>query len=298
MDIKQILEQAGKDILTEETLNSIQSAVNSIVEKKVAERTNLVVESALEEQDEKHGAQANRMIKAIDEDHTKKMVRLAKAIEENHKAKLKNIQSVYEKKLFKKADIVRDQLVESISSFLDNYVERKLPRKQIQEAAKANYLKGVLDEARSVLGVDDRIVNENFKSAIKDGAQQIESLRKENQELKKTKALAESKRLIAEKTANMPKQMAEYVRRRFEGKSPSFIKENFSFVVKMFNEKEEKQKFSVVNESRSRKPNVDFEGVQNEDYTNNQNLINEEAEYIDPIMASYLDGLGANRGNY
>ena len=298
MDIKQILEQAGKDILTEETLNSIQSAVNSIVEKKVAERTNLVVESALEEQDEKHGAQANRMIKAIDEDHTKKMVRLAKAIEENHKAKLKNIQSVYEKKLFKKADMVRDQLVESISSFLDNHVERKLPRKQIQEAAKANYLKGVLDEARSVLGVDDRIVNKNFKSAIKDGAQQIESLRKENQELKKTKALAESKRLIAEKTANMPKQMAEYVRRRFDGKSPSFIKENFSFVVKMFNEKEEKQKFSVVNESRSRKPNVDFEGVQNEDYTNNQNLINEEAEYIDPIMASYLDGLGANRGNY
>jgi len=290
MDIKQILEQAGKDILTEETLGAIQNAVDAIVEKKVEDRKKLIEESALEEQDKKHGLQAQRMIKAIDEDHTKKMIRLAKTIEENHIQKLKNIQTVYEKKLFKKADDVKDQLVESISKFLDNYVDKKLPRKQIQEAAKANYLKKVLEDARSVLGVDDRVVNENFKNAIKDGATQIDALKKENLELKKIRAINESKRILAEKTSNMPKQMADYVRRKFDGKSPKFINENFSFVVKLFNEKEESQKFAVVNESRSRKPNVDFEGVQND-----ENLINEEVEYVDPMMASYLEGLGANR---
>ena len=60
MDIKQILEQAGKDILTEETLASIQKAVETIVEKKVEERSKMVTESALEEQDTEHGEKAQR----------------------------------------------------------------------------------------------------------------------------------------------------------------------------------------------------------------------------------------------
>jgi hypothetical protein len=81
MDIKQILEQAGKDILTEETLNSLETVFNEKVEQLVNERVELATQTALENQNFDHGAKIKRMVNAIDEDHTKKMIRLVEAVE-------------------------------------------------------------------------------------------------------------------------------------------------------------------------------------------------------------------------
>lgn len=293
MDIKQILEQAGKDILTEETLNSIQEAFNSHVDKVVKERVELAVSTALENQDSDHGAKFKRLVSAIDEDHTKKMVRLVEAVEAKRFGQLKKVKDVYEKQLVGRATEYRDQLVESISDFLDKFLTKHVPVEQIKEAAKANYLKSVLKEAREVLGVDDRVIDENFKSAILDGKRRIEKLTKENAALKNQKSVQESTKLLAEATKSLPKDLAGFVRRRLSGKSPAFIKENLNYVVSLYKEREENQKNAVVSESRQRTastPNVDFAGAQNEN--NEESVVSED---VNPIMESYLEGLGANR---
>lgn len=292
MDIKQILEQAGKDILTEETLNSIEEAFKLAVDKTVNDRVQLAVESALDNQNIDHGTKFKRMINAIDEDHTKKMVRLVEAVEAKRLDQLKKVKEVYESQLIGRAEAHKEQFVESISLFLEKFLDKHLPTEQIKEAAKANYLKSVLAEAREILGVDERIVDENFKSAILDGKRRIDALTQENTKLKQKTVLSESKKILMEKTKSMPKELAGFVRRRLDGKSPSFIKENLDYVVQLYKENETNQRLSVVNESRLRKPSVDFVGEQDEN-KNEESII--EESYTDSVMNSYLEGLGASR---
>lgn len=292
MDIKQILESAGKDILTEETLNQIQESFTKLVDKTVTERVTLAVESALETQNIDHGTKFKRMINAIDEDHTKKMVRLVEAVEAKRFDQLKKVKDVYESQLVTRAESHKNQFVESISTFLDKFLDKHLPVEQIKEAAKANYLKNVLKEAREILGVDDRVIDENFKNAILDGKRKIDRLTQENTALKNRTVTTESKKLLSEKTKSMPSELAAFVRRRLDGKSPTFIKENLDYVVKLYKENETNQRLSVVSESRSRKPNVDFVGAQDENKIE-ENVI--EESYTDSVMNSYLEGLGANR---
>ena len=251
-ELKSIFESVDKEILSEDTLKAISSLVEEKVNAKVQERVDLEVENAVKTQYDKFKVVSEKAISAIDADHTNKIKMVVNAIMEDYDQKLLAVHEGYKKIIAETAIKHRDTLVESVDEFLDLYIEKNIPKQEIAEAAKNQYAMKAIEEARKILGVDEKYISGNIKEALIDGKRQMDSLLKENAELKKSKMISESKKVLAEKTANLPVEVARFVRSRLEGKSAQFINENFEYVIDMFGRQEKKIKESaLLNEKKT-----------------------------------------------
>lgn len=291
-ELKTIFESVDKEILSEETLNTIATLVESAVTRKVNERLELEVESAIKSQYDKFKVVSEKAVAAIDEDHTAKIQMVVKTIREDYDSKLSTVHEGYKKIIAQTAVKHRDSLVESVDEFLDLYIEKNLPKGQIAEAAKNKYALKAIEEARKVLGIDEKYITNNIKDALVDGKRQMDRLVNENADLKKKTFISESKTVLESKTANLPVDLARFVRSRLEGKSPSYIKENFQYVVDMFNRQEKSQKRSaLLNENKQfivdRTRVADEIMKESENRQQSQRAVNP----TNPMDNMYLDGL-------
>ncbi len=75
---------ATKDILSEDILKEIETAFNANVDDKVK----IHVEKALNEQDEDYAKKLEKLVEVIDADHTAKLNQVVEAIDTNHAQKL------------------------------------------------------------------------------------------------------------------------------------------------------------------------------------------------------------------
>lgn len=259
MDLTHLLKEQFKDLLTEESLKTIQEAFNSAVTKKTEEQTEL----ALKAIDEDHSTKLKQLVESIDEDHTQKMKNLVEAIDKDHAlkldkiveaidrkatAKIKQLAEVYKKKFLKiqesnkaSAEEFKKQLQEQLSNYLELYIDELIPKNQIQEAVQNIQARKQLDKIRGIVGISEEFVDGEIKSALKDGAQTIKSLKEQVQTLQSERTLLaekvtkmETAQLLNEKTGNMPKAKKAFVEKLFEGKTPEYVKENFQYAVQLF----------------------------------------------------------------
>jgi hypothetical protein len=291
-ELKTIFESVDKELLSEDTLKTIATLVESAVARKVDERMELEVENAIKTQYEKFKVVSEKAVAAIDEDHTNKIKLVVKALKEDAENKMKTIHEGYKKIISKTAIKHRDSLVESVDEFLDLYIEKNLPKNQITEAAKNKYALKAIEEARKVLGVDDKYITNNIKEALVDGKRQMDKLVSENTELKKRTLINESKNVLDQKTANLPVELARFVRSRLDGKPASFIKENFKYVVDMFERQEKSQKRSaLLNENKQQfivdRTRVADEIIRESEIRTKSNTVNP----TNPMESVYMDGL-------
>lgn len=284
MDISEVLESVDKEILNEDTLNKIQS----LVEAKAAEKAEIIKESALLEQDELHTKKLHQLVKLIDEDHSKKLSSTIEKIEEKYKEKLGQIVENYESETGKQAKKHIKQLTEDIDKFLDLYVEELVPVQLVEEAAKNTYASRLLNEAKSVLSVNEKFANKKFRSAVQDGYDKIENLTEELNRKNKELDRVRSKTFLESRTQSMPKAKANFIKKRLDGKPLSFIKEQFKFVESLYTEKDSSP---LLNKSTPR-PSVDRQIVENTILTEETNADSELiSEDSDPTMDFYMEGL-------
>lgn len=289
-ELKQIFESVDKEILSEDTLQAISSLMEEKVNAKVQERVTLEVESAIKTQYDRFKVVAEKAERAIDADHLAKVKNLVNVLQENHDKELIALSEKFKSVLAKDAIKTRDTLVESVDEFLDMYIEKNLPRAEIAEAAKNQFARKAIEEARKVLGVDEKFVKGNVKSALVDGKRQMDKLVQENAELKKKTAVIESKRILAEKTANLPVEVARFVRSRLEGKPAQFIAENFQYVVDMHSRQEKQTRRSaLLNEQKSF--NVDRNRVADEILKEDVNKPSHTVNPNNPMEDLYMSGL-------
>lgn len=289
-ELQTIFESVDKEILSEDVLKSIASLVEEQVNAKVDQRVTLELESALKSQHEKFLKAGERATKLIDEDHTAKIKKVVAAINENHSKKLIQIKEGYDKLLKEGAIKHRDMLVESVNDYLDMYIEKNLPRQEIAEAAKNQYAVRAIDEARKILGIDERYIKNNVKEALVDGKNQMDKLIKENATLKQKATISESKRFLAEHTANLPNNVAKFVKSRLDGKPLTFIKENFQYVIDMYGRKEKNEKrAAMINEGKT--INVDRTRVADELLRENTDRSVSNTNSANNPMDMYLDAM-------
>lgn len=291
MDITKILESVDKEILTEDTLNKIKECFEIAVEEKVNTKIQLAVESALLEQDEDYAVKLQQVIDTIDLDHSNKLNEVLEAVDTKHLAQLQQIKEKYENELTNAASAHLEKLTEDLDSYLNSYVEELIPLSLVQEAAKNTYASRLLNEAKSVLSVDEKFASKQFKSAVKDGANQINQL---EEELKRTKAQLNStkaKTFLESKLQHMPRAKANFIKQRLNGKPLDFIKENFKFVETLYEDRESSGNL-LTNKN---KPNVDRQVVNTPsvgdlvtESSTNEGLINEESN---PLIDFYLEGM-------
>jgi len=254
MKINEILEKVSKELMTDETKASITEAFNGAVDTLVKERVEIELKEKIQQIDEDHSTKLQKLLDTIDEDHTKKLEDLVKRVDENHTNKLKTVIQKYETMLKEEAEGFKTKMIDEISNYMDLYLEKHVPQKQIDEAVTNIAAKKTIEKLRNMLAVDDDFVTKQISEAIANAKTEVDTLKtdlnetlKENitlaQELKK----ANSALLLEKKTTGLPDKKKAYVARLLSDKPVEEIEENFQYVVEMF-ERDEKEKAEVITE--------------------------------------------------
>lgn len=285
MDIKKILSEATDGALNEEVLSEIEN----VFEQKVNDKVSIHVEQALNEQDELYTEKLKELVEKIDTDHTAKLERVVEAIDRDRTEKLKMVIEKYESELNEDAEKFQTSLVESISDYIDVYLEEKIPVESVQEAVKNTKARKILESLRNHLAVDSALEKQSIKEAVIDGHNQIneaskklESVANQNAVLKEELDRVKSNLLIEQKTAGLDKRAKSYMRKVLKDKGSEYIAENFDYTLKLFNKKEKDRLETLKEEALSTRDNVDR--VIYED-TTTQEVVSESADspYLDEL---------------
>lgn len=246
--------------LTPDTMTEIQNAINS----KVQDKVKIHVEKALAEQDELYSKKLSQLLEAIDADHSTKLEKVVQAVDADRAQKLKMVIHKYETIINEDANNFKSQLVESISDYLDTYLEETVPAADIKEAVRNKKAITVLENLRSHLAVDAALQKESIKEAILDGRNQIneassklESVVTENATLKDELNGLKANLVIEQRTQNLDEQQKKYIKKVFSNKSPEFIKENFDYTLKLFDKKSNNRLEYLKEEALTESSNVD-----------------------------------------
>lgn len=291
---KQILSNVSDDVLTEESKSAIIEAFDEAVAARVDERVQLEVQEALTQLDEDHSKKLEALLEQIDEDHSKKLQKVVKKIDEDHCQKLQTIVERYEKMMKEEAEGFRNQLVDEISNYMELYIDKMVPMKQIAEAVENTQAKTILDEMKKLLAIDEEYITSNIKEALEEGREKINTLNKElteavkfnvklNQDLKAVKADL----ILEQKTKSMPAQKKAYIVKMLDSKSPEYITENFDYVVEMFEKAESDEAEVLTEEARKSSASKDVTPPTSE--LINENISNEQVE--DKGASSYITEL-------
>lgn len=288
-NITDVLKEAAGDILTEDVLKQIETVFNESVEQRVA----LQVEKALVEQDESHAQKLEKLLEAIDSDHTTKLEKVVEAIDQNHSHKLASVVKKYESAVNVDATGFKDTLVESISTYLDEYLEDVVPTESINEAVKNKKAVKVLENIRKDLAVNFALSKDYIKDAITDGKQQLEeantsaqSLNEQNRVLNEKVQRLETHILLSEKTSDLPEEKGKYVYRMLSDKSVNFINENFDYTVRLFDRTEEEKLEQYKKQAKTKAESVDRPIVES---TDTQTQQPEQGTHVNKLYMSELN---------
>jgi hypothetical protein len=267
--------------LSDESVSAIQKALEAKVD--------LAVEAALVEQDEVYAAKLGSVMESLDKDRTIKMKKLMEAFDRDKTVKLVKVVKKYERE--QQGDLIRfkKQLTESVSAYLEEFLNESIPAKDIEQAVKNKTAMNVLENLRRVFAIDSAVMKESVSDAILQGKTELDKLRNENASLKSNlKVITEEKnntqvKLFLEgKTSKYPESKKNFIKKALGDKSLTFIKENFDYTVRLF-EKQEKKQLEVIKEealqNRKHKP----------DFVKNQKIITEkvsnDVEENDPYLS-------------
>lgn len=266
MKVLNIIKEATKDLLTEDTFKTIEEGLKAEVDQIVTEKSEAAVKVALDAQDAEHATALTDLMEKVDADRAAKLQLALEAMETDHIEKLLAIKESYDSVLQKQAADLRDELRIQISKYLDLQLEKVIPTTQLQEAAKESFARNILSEARKLLAINDIRENEVVMEAVQDGVSRIKQLETQlhqsNKQIKdlQEKANASAASLfLSEKINSLPEAKAVYLKNFFQGKGAEYIKENFEYVVGLYDkeESERRQKVSEETKELRRRSNVD-----------------------------------------
>jgi hypothetical protein len=284
------MKKNGKNLFSEDVQKSLGLSDESIIaiQEALESKIELAVEAALAEQDDLYAEKLKHLMESVDKDRTIKMKKLMEAFDRDKTAKLVKVIKKYERE--QKQDLVsfKKQLTESVSEYLDEFLEESLPKKDFEQAVKNKTAYNVLENMRKVFAIDLAVMKESVAAPIMEGKQELDKLRKENEELKKNlkflnegKEKAEVRLFLENKTSKFNNDKKNFIQKALGDKSLKFIQENFDYTVRLF-DKQEKKQLEVIKEEalKNRKYKPDF--VKEEKIITEK--INKDVEENDPYL--------------
>jgi hypothetical protein len=292
MNIKSLLENLDKNVISEETATAIAEAFETAVNEKVESRVKLEVEEVTSKIDEDHAEKLKKLLEAIDTDHTEKLEKVVDAINNDHTKKLETLSTYYKTALNEKAEDFSKKMVEQVSNFLDIALEKAIPQAQLNEAVANVYARKKLDEIRNLVGIDQEHIDGSIKSAISEGKSKIDELTeklnesyKENETLLNKINTIEAKALLEEKTQGMPNAKKEFVYKLLNDKESSYIQENFNYVVEMFERSEEDTAAKLAVEAKQKAQTLDASVPKAKAVISESNTENKPVGYVNEYLS-------------
>lgn len=255
----QILESLGSELLTDEVKAAIVESFDNAVNERVNERVELEVKNQLEKIDEDHTEKVEKLIEAIDENHTNMFKNVVSKIDEAHTKKLQTVVKKFQTEMNENAESFKGQLVEKISKFLDLKIDSLIPVDHLKEAVENIEARKLVNEIKKIVSYDPESLTPEFKEALKEGHDTIESLRKEvNEKTKEVMGITEQLNtlkanvLLEGKLQGLSESKKKFITKFMTGKAPEYIENNFQYVVEMF-EEDESNKADLLKEQAKSK---------------------------------------------
>jgi hypothetical protein len=292
-DITTVLKEATKDMLSEQTLAEIKSAYDAAVTNTADERAKLQVESALDKQDADYSSKLEKLLAAVDADHANKLTRVVEAIDVNHSQKLKKIIDLYEKAINEDAKSFKTNVVDKLDKYLDLYLDEKIPTATVIEAVENVRAAKLVDQMRTLLGIDLAMATQSIREAVLDGKSQLDeykaALDAANAKLatiSESLETATAELLVEKKTASFAADKKSYMKKMLAGRDEQYITENFNYVLNLFDKNEEESTAILTEEAtiqtESLKVDVTKTVVEGVEASTNK----------DPMFNMYLSELG------
>lgn len=245
-ELQKLLSKLSSETLTEESLSLISEAITTKAKEIANSELTLKVEAALAKQDEEFSNKFKLALEKLDADHTKKMTFLVEKLEENHCKKLNIIVERYKTKYLEENKQFKNTLINKIDKFFDIVVEEHIPEDFLKEAVENTRSKVLIEQIAKMIGVDKVQQNKLVKEGIMDAKEKIDSLSnkvntliKENKELKEQSKTVKRDILLEQKCQGLPSAKKEYIKRVLGNKTSEFILENFDYTLKVFDDEDE-----------------------------------------------------------
>lgn len=238
-------------LLGEDSLNQIEAVIQEKIDHEV--------KAALVTQDDQYTEKLKGLLETIDKNYGVKLHRVVQAINEKHTKMLQKVAKKYEKQLHVEAKSYKNNLVSSLSNYLEEALVEMLPVEEIKEAVRNKRAYATLQKLRENLAIDSALVNESIREAVVDGKKQlleanenVRLLERELKQLREEKNQRETSALLERKmaAANITPDRKRLIKRVFEGKTVEFINENFDTTVKMVQKKEDESLSQILKEAR------------------------------------------------
>lgn len=291
-EISQLLKEATNGLLTEETLNEIQTAFDGAVD----ERVKIHVEKALVEQDAQYSEKLEQLLEAVYLDHTSKLKKVVRAIDTNNAIKLQSVIKRYSHALNEQAKTFKSKMITNVSRYMDLYLDKVVPKTALNEAVRNKKATIILENLRNSLAVDTALMKKSLRDAVLDGQQQIsektqsvEALKKEAAVLKESLEQTRSALLLEQKLAALPEKKKAYAKRVLSGKSAQFIKENVDYTLSIFDKREEDRLEQLTEEAYTTRTVKSDRVILEESAPAEQQ---QDEEVTTPFLNTYMNELG------
>jgi hypothetical protein len=162
--------------------------------------------------------------------------------------KLKQVVKKYETALHTEATSFKETLVNTISRYLEKYLDEKLPLADIEQAVKNKKALNMLTNLREALAVDMALSNDSIKEAVVDGknkideaVQQLEASNKKVNELTNELNKMRADLALEKVVQDLDTDKKVYMKKMLKGKSADFITENFKYTLGLYEKTEEER---------------------------------------------------------
>lgn len=254
-----LIRESMGDVISPELADKINVMFQEAVDKQVAQKIQLTVENELDKQDAQHAEELEKLLENVDSDHLEKTKKLLSAMDENYSSKLVAYSKKMEKQLNENAQQFQTALKESISNFLDSYIDKAIPMKTIEEAVQNTRSLRMIEQIKNVIGIDPAFVSRSVKSAVMEAKDRITDLENKVKELSESKSTLEeqltetSQKLVLEqKTYGLPQEKRDFIMHRLGNRSVEDIEANYDYVCEMY-DADQKEKREAIRESEEKK---------------------------------------------
>lgn len=260
--LNNITENDEEKIITDETRSLMKEEFEAVVENRLQERLQLEIDDIdknhaselqelVESIDEKVSMQTEELLKKQDNDHGQKLKSLIENLDRSYSEKLKLVRDHYEDKQNQELNDFKEIMLENISDFIDKKINDQIPADVFHRAAQ-------------------RYVNPK-NTTVRES----------------TKAPAKAVSILESLTKGFSSEKKKFVESKLQDKENSYVKNNFDYVVNMFEKRKQRQQL-IIAESAKRQSIHSIDS--------NQVMLNENDEEfssqpndIDPLMQSYIN---------
>lgn len=290
-NIADLLPEALTKAMSKESLSMLKEEFDRLVESKVAERISIATAAAEASLDEEVNKKCIALVNKIEEAHKIGLEKVYTYLTEKHEKQLKSVREYYKGQLGREALKFKNNLVESVSRYIDARVDKHIPYQDVKKAMKNTTAMKVLESFKGILNVSEATSNKHIKQAIMEGhdmlvsaSNKADKLKAENVKLQNQLNEMASSYAFERNVSQLDEDTKNFVIRLAKKSGVGYVNENMEYICNLYERKLEQDRKSLAareieNKKRNRLQSVNRKVLVEKNGGNNRNTqLNEERE--------------------